>query len=40
MIMRRESLSDDMQENITQKITSQFIWLLDWVSKEAPVDSL
>ena len=40
IIVSTETVSDDTQVNIAQNISSQFIWKLHWVSKEAPVDAL
>ena len=40
MIVSPEIVSDDTQVNITQKISSQFIWQLHWISKEAPIHAL
>jgi hypothetical protein len=40
MTVSPEIVCDDTQENITQKISSQFIWQLHWFSEEASFDAL
>jgi hypothetical protein len=40
MIVIPEIVSDNTQVNTAKKISSQFIWQLHWISKEAPVDAL